>query len=145
MTGTIAWSTIWSVLPGLPYNGAGLMTVRQGFVLSVRFARCLRAARMPRLFFYRSIQANEPWSGHYNVSGPAWVSAHLAQFAQPGWRYLAVGRGSGLLPAPGGGGDSGAFVTLVPPEGLRCAGGRALWHTRAWDAHWRVPRTPCCQ
>lgn len=84
MTATIAWSTIWSVLPSLPYSSNGLMV------------------------------ANAPWSGYYEVSAPIWVSAHVCQFAQPGWRYLLTGQGSGLLGVSGSG---GAYVTLVPPEG----------------------------
>jgi hypothetical protein len=57
--------------------------------------------------------ANTPWSGYYEVSEPIWVSAHLAQFAQPGWRYLLPGQGSGLLPP----GDQGCYVALVAPGG----------------------------
>jgi len=54
--------------------------------------------------------ANNPWSGHYDVMSPIWVSAHTTQFAQPGWVYLAHGSGSGLLP------KGGSYVTLVPPN-----------------------------
>ena len=89
VTASISWSTIWSVLPGLPYDGRGIM------------------------------MANTPWSGNYAVSAPVWVSAHYGQFADPGWRYLLTGSGSGLLPTsttatP----DGGSFVTLVPPGDL---------------------------
>jgi hypothetical protein len=58
MTSFINWSTIWSVIAGLPYSGAGLML------------------------------ANEPWSGHYVVGLSIWATAHTTQFAQPGWQYL---------------------------------------------------------
>ena len=58
MTAFINWSTIWSVLPGWPYSGDGLML------------------------------ADEPWSGHYEVGLSIWATAHTTQFAQPGWQYL---------------------------------------------------------
>lgn len=58
MTAYINWSTIWSVLAGMPYNGDGLLL------------------------------ANEPWSGHYEVGLSIWATAHTTQFAQPGWQYM---------------------------------------------------------
>ena len=58
MTSFINWSTIWSVLPGLPYSGDGLML------------------------------ADQPWSGAYEVGLSIWATAHTTQFAQPGWQYL---------------------------------------------------------
>jgi len=58
MTAYINWSTIWSVLPGLPFSGDGLML------------------------------ASEPWSGHYVVGLSIWATAHTTQFVQPGWQYL---------------------------------------------------------
>ena len=48
--------------------------------------------------------ANTPWSGHYDVQGAIWATAHTTQFAQPGWRYLDAS--SGYLPG------SGTYVTL---------------------------------
>ena len=68
ITGTVTWSTVWSVLPGLPYDGRGIM------------------------------MANTPWSGNYRDSAPLWVSAHFGQFLEIGWRHLLTGRGAGLLP-----------------------------------------------
>jgi hypothetical protein len=58
ITSFINWSTIWSVLPGLPYSGDGLML------------------------------ADQPWSGAYEVGLSIWATAHTSQFAQPGWQYL---------------------------------------------------------
>lgn len=40
-----------------------------------------------------------------------WATAHLSQFAQPGWRYLARGSGSGLLY------QGGYYSTIVDPLG----------------------------
>lgn len=51
--------------------------------------------------------ANTPWSGHYNVQGTIWATAHTTQFAQPGWQYLDSA--SGLLP------ERGSYVSLKSP------------------------------
>lgn len=32
------------------------------------------------------LEANWPWSGHYELTSPLWVVAHVTQFAKPGWR-----------------------------------------------------------
>jgi galactosylceramidase len=52
------WCPIASILPGLEWVDTGLM------------------------------QANQSWSGHYDVWPAIWTTAHITQFAQPGWRYL---------------------------------------------------------
>jgi hypothetical protein len=89
ITATITWSTIWSVLPGLPYDGRGIM------------------------------MANTPWSGNYKDSAPLWISAHFGQFLEIGWKLLLTNRGSGILPPLNGGdGDAGSCVTYVPPADL---------------------------
>ena len=45
--------------------------------------------------------ANTPWSGHYDVQGTIWATAHTTQFAQPGWQYLdsasGISAGEGQL------------------------------------------------
>jgi hypothetical protein len=52
--------------------------------------------------------ANTPWSGHYDVQGTIWSTAHTTQFAQPGWQYLDSS--SGKLP------EHGSYVTLRSPD-----------------------------
>ena len=52
--------------------------------------------------------ANTPWSGHYDVQGAIWATAHTTQFAQPGWQYLDSASGS--LPA------GGSYVALRSPD-----------------------------
>lgn len=52
--------------------------------------------------------ANTPWSGHYNVQGAMWATAHTTQFAEPGWQYLDSA--SGFLP-------QGSYVSLKAPDG----------------------------
>ncbi|XP_055956998.1 galactocerebrosidase-like [Patella vulgata] len=80
MTSTISWALIASWYEGLPYNGDGLMT------------------------------ANEPWSGHYDIETPIWVSAHTTQFTTTEWSYLQHGSGVGNLQY------GGTFVSLVSPD-----------------------------
>lgn len=52
--------------------------------------------------------ANTPWSGHYDVQGTIWSTAHTTQFAQPGWQYLDSA--SGTLP------EKGTYVSLRSPD-----------------------------
>lgn len=52
--------------------------------------------------------ANTPWSGHYDVQGTIWATAHTTQFAQPGWQYLDSA--SGNLP------EHGSYVALRSPD-----------------------------
>lgn len=57
------------------------------------------------------LTADQPWSGWYDVNPVVWASAHVTQFTEIGWRYLANGSGSGALP------QGGYYVTLVDPAG----------------------------
>ncbi|MFL6354187.1 MAG: galactosylceramidase [Bryobacteraceae bacterium] len=58
--------------------------------------------------------ANTPWSGHYEVQGTIWATAHTTQFAQPGWQYMDSA--CGFLPD-----QTGTFVALKSP------------HSREWS------------
>jgi hypothetical protein len=53
--------------------------------------------------------ANTPWSGHYDVQGTIWATAHTTQFAKPGWQYLDSS--SGFLPD-----RAGTYVALKSPD-----------------------------
>ncbi|CAE7296581.1 galc [Symbiodinium pilosum] len=76
-TSSIAWSLIWSVYPNLECFGNGLL------------------------------YAFEPWSGHYEVMAPVWMTAHTTQFTKLGWEYLPPGQGAGNLP------EGGTYVTIA--------------------------------
>ena len=80
---TISWNLIAAYYHGLPWYGTGLMT------------------------------ATEPWSGAFDDQnvGLLWATAHTTHFSKPGWHYMPVGNGSGLLQ------HGGSYVTLVDGEG----------------------------
>ncbi|MER7673736.1 ricin-type beta-trefoil lectin domain protein [Kitasatospora sp. NPDC096128] len=71
------------------------------------------AALYPNLYFSTDGMsiANQPWSGHYTIGKTTWVTAHTAQFTQPGWHY--IDSASGYL---GGARTNGSYVTLKSPN-----------------------------
>ena len=81
MTALLNWPLIAAITPNLPYPTVGLMV------------------------------AGEPWSGNYSVGKSLWVTAHVAQFTEPGWQFLDAA--SGYL---GGDRTRGSYVTLRSPN-----------------------------
>ncbi|RMB98842.1 hypothetical protein DUI87_25061 [Hirundo rustica rustica] len=99
MTSTIAWNLVASYYEELPFGRCGLMT------------------------------AQEPWSGHYKVESPIWITAHTTQFTQPGWSYLKVdghleGGGSFVALTDGEGNLTIIIETMFMVETLQ------VWHSR---------------
>ncbi|MFJ2582876.1 ricin-type beta-trefoil lectin domain protein [Kitasatospora aureofaciens] len=72
------------------------------------------AALYPNLYFSTDGMsiADQPWSGSYTIGKTTWVTAHTAQFAQPGWRY--IDSAGGYL---GGSRTNGSYVTLESATG----------------------------
>jgi hypothetical protein len=68
-SGVLEWPAVDAISPDLPYQDRGLVV------------------------------ADWPWSGYYQVTPLAWVTAHTTQFTRPGWRY--AWHASRLLPAGG--------------------------------------------
>jgi galactosylceramidase len=86
MTATINWNLVTAYMKGTQWYRAGLFN------------------------------AMKPWTGNYGSQrhdgsftvGPmVWAAAHTTQFSKPGWSYLPVGQGSGMLSA------GGSYVTLA--------------------------------
>lgn len=72
------------------------------------------------------MRANTPWSGHYDVQGAIWVTAHTTQFAQPGWTYDDAA--CGYLE------KGGSYVTFLSPD-------RKSWSTVIESIDARTPQT----
>ena len=56
------------------------------------------------------MKADQPWSGHYEVSPAVWTAAHIAQFIEPGWQFMD--NASGYFQDLTG----GNYVSLQNPE-----------------------------
>jgi len=54
-----------------------------------------------------AMRAAQPWCGYYEVQDPIWITAHITQFVEPGWRYLD--NACGRLPG------KGSYVALIKP------------------------------
>jgi hypothetical protein len=107
------WTDEWNQVVGGSFAPFGTMYNRNyidGKLTSTSIWN-LVTAYYDNLIFPNSglLRANEPWSGHYDVKSPIWITAHTTQFAQPGWRYLDSGSGA----LPGG----GSVVTLRSTTG----------------------------
>jgi O-glycosyl hydrolase len=82
ITGFMNWPLIAAITPNLPYATVGLM------------------------------DAGSPWSGAYRVGKNLWANAQVAQFTQPGWKFLDSSA-SGYL---GGNRANGSYVSLKSPD-----------------------------
>eukprot|EP01052_Picozoa_sp_SAG31_P026963 SAG31_NODE_2483_length_5627_cov_3.161390_8_plen_622_part_00 len=94
MSGTIAWNLVTSYYAPHPSASYGPCPSCND-ALPYRLCGLMHAAW--------------PWSGHYVPTPQLYVSAHTTQFVEVGWKYAAVGNGSGLLA------KGGSYVTLVAP------------------------------
>jgi hypothetical protein len=70
--------------------------------------------------------ANTPWSGHYDVQGAIWATAHTTQFTEPGWHFDN--------PSCGYLAHGGSFVTYLSPDGRN-------WSTVIESIDARQPQT----
>ncbi|WUH88872.1 ricin-type beta-trefoil lectin domain protein [Streptomyces sp. NBC_00433] len=83
MTGFINWPLVAALTPNLPFATDALAV------------------------------ASSPWSGAYQLGKSLWANAQVAQFAQPGWRFL-TGSASGYL---GGNRANGSYISLKSTNG----------------------------
>ncbi len=83
MTGFMNWPLVAALYSNLPYSTVGLAT------------------------------ANTPWSGAYQLGKNLWANAQVAQFTQPGWKFL-TGSASGYL---GGNRANGSYISLKSTNG----------------------------
>jgi galactosylceramidase len=58
------------------------------------------------------LQADQPWSGHFEIWPALWAVAHTTQFTAPGWRYLDTASGR-FSPSTW----NGSYVTLRSVSG----------------------------
>ena len=75
-----------------------------------------------------AMQADTPWSGHYQVWPAVWVLAHTTQFAEPGWVYMdpacgqietSTWRGSYVAMREPQTGDFSAIIVTGEPRTVR--------------------------
>lgn len=83
LTGFMNWPLVAALYSNLPYSTVGLAT------------------------------ANTPWSGAYQLGKNLWANAQVAQFTQPGWKFL-TGSASGYL---GGNRANGSYISLKSTNG----------------------------
>ncbi|KAI0212868.1 Galactocerebrosidase [Lamellibrachia satsuma] len=74
------------------------------------WARVLNEGFVGGFFTGSLMTANQPWSGHYEVMSPIWMTAHHTQFMEIGWRHLPHGHGAGRLSG------NGTYVAVTSPD-----------------------------
>jgi hypothetical protein len=82
LTGFMNWPLVAALYSNLPFNTVALAT------------------------------ANTPWSGSYQLGKSLWANAQVAQFTQPGWKFLNSSA-SGYL---GGNRANGSYISLKSPN-----------------------------
>jgi hypothetical protein len=82
MTAYINWPILAAIPPNIPWETMGL------------------------------VQANNPWSGWYEVGLQTWTTAQVTQFTQPGWSF--IDSASAYL---GGTNTNGGYIALKSPNG----------------------------
>ena len=94
-TGKSLWSSEEFSMSGKAWNGAILWAqLLNKFYIRDRITKvnawCPVASILPGLKWVDTglMQANQSWSGHYDVWPAIWTTAHTTQFAHPGWLYL---------------------------------------------------------
>ncbi len=99
-----------------PGGGCLVRTINENFVqggLTATIVWNLIMARYPQMRWDYTglVAAIDPFGGHYDVLPAVWAAAHTTQFAQPGFKILPVGHGSGYLK------HGGTFVSYAGPAG----------------------------
>ncbi|HEY0449396.1 hypothetical protein [Actinophytocola sp.] len=120
------WTDAWNEFRGGGYNALGAtynLNYVTGHVTATQVWNAVSSYYDNQILPNSGLlRAAEPWSGHYEVTSPVWVTAHTTQFAKPGWRYLDGA--SRLLPGGGsvvtlkdGSDYSSVFETLRTADG----------------------------
>lgn len=122
------WTDGWNTFVGGSHNALGStynLNYIDGRMTSTLYWTLISAFYDNLILPHNGLmRAEQPWSGHYQVTSPVWVTAHTTQFTRPGWRYLddasvRLPRGGSVvtLAAPNGRDHSAIFETQRMPGG----------------------------